>query len=168
MMTDSVMAIFSTTNVIAGTTALQLVEEGKLDLDAPGQAVRTRDRPKLGARRIRRRWKSGAPCTHSAIPIRCSAHSGATSPLSSCSCTRAGFGCDFSNEQYNRLATEQGQPSIVVATCKSLMNPPRKSEAGWVWQLSRSGDAATRGRSSAAADLAASPVHSEPSVTAAS
>lgn len=35
MTTDSVCAIFSTTKAITGTVCLQLVEEGKLDLDAP-------------------------------------------------------------------------------------------------------------------------------------
>src|SRR2546425_13379443 len=35
MTTDSVFGIFSTTKAITGTAALQLVEEGKLDLDAP-------------------------------------------------------------------------------------------------------------------------------------
>ena len=35
MTTDSVMAIFSTTKAITGLTALQLMEEGKLDFDAP-------------------------------------------------------------------------------------------------------------------------------------
>ena len=35
MTTDSVFAIFSTTKAITGLTVLQLVEEGRLDLDAP-------------------------------------------------------------------------------------------------------------------------------------
>ena len=42
MTTDSVFAIFSTTKAITGTAILQLVEQGKLDLDAPGQDLRTR------------------------------------------------------------------------------------------------------------------------------
>ena len=37
MTTDSVFAIFSTTKAITGTGALQLVEEGKLDLDVPAK-----------------------------------------------------------------------------------------------------------------------------------
>ena len=37
MTTDTVFAIFSTTKAITGTAALQLVEEGKLDLDAPAK-----------------------------------------------------------------------------------------------------------------------------------
>ncbi len=35
MTTDSAFAIFSTTKAITATAALQLVEQGKLDLDAP-------------------------------------------------------------------------------------------------------------------------------------
>jgi methyl acetate hydrolase len=37
MTTDTVFAIFSTTKAITGTAALQLVEDGKLDLDAPAE-----------------------------------------------------------------------------------------------------------------------------------
>ena len=37
MTTDTVFGIFSTTKAITGTAALQLVEEGKLDLDAPAK-----------------------------------------------------------------------------------------------------------------------------------
>lgn len=37
MTTDTVFAIFSTTKAITGTTVLQCVEEGKLDLDAPAK-----------------------------------------------------------------------------------------------------------------------------------
>ena len=37
MTTDSVFAIFSTTKAITGTACLQLVEDGKLDLDAPAK-----------------------------------------------------------------------------------------------------------------------------------
>src|SRR5215218_5847265 len=37
MTTDTVFAIFSTTKAITGTAALQLVEDGRLDLDAPAK-----------------------------------------------------------------------------------------------------------------------------------
>ena len=37
MTTDSVFRIFSTTKAITGTAVMQLVEEGKLDLDAPAK-----------------------------------------------------------------------------------------------------------------------------------
>jgi len=35
MTTDTVLAIFSTTKAVTGLTALQLLEEGRLDFDAP-------------------------------------------------------------------------------------------------------------------------------------
>src|SRR4051794_21924148 len=38
MTADTVFAIFSTTKAITGTAALQLVEDGKLDLDAPAKS----------------------------------------------------------------------------------------------------------------------------------
>jgi len=41
MTTDTVFGIFSTTKAITGTAALQLVEEGKLDLDAPAKTYVT-------------------------------------------------------------------------------------------------------------------------------
>ena len=44
MTTDTVFAIFSTTKAITGTAALQLVEQGKLDLDAPAKTYV----PKIG------------------------------------------------------------------------------------------------------------------------
>src|SRR5580700_5419975 len=37
MTTDTVFAIYSTSKAITGTAALQCVEEGKLDLDAPAK-----------------------------------------------------------------------------------------------------------------------------------
>ena len=37
MTTDTVMAIWSTTKALTGTCAMQLVEEGKLELDDPAQ-----------------------------------------------------------------------------------------------------------------------------------
>ena len=39
MTTDTVVCIFSCTKAITGTAAMQLVEEGRLDLDAPGQEL---------------------------------------------------------------------------------------------------------------------------------
>ena len=48
MTSDSVFAIFSTTKAITGTAVLQLVEEGKLDLDAPAKTYA----PDLGKLRV--------------------------------------------------------------------------------------------------------------------
>jgi methyl acetate hydrolase len=41
--TDTVFAIFSTTKAITGTAALKLVEDGKLDLEAPALRFLQRD-----------------------------------------------------------------------------------------------------------------------------
>lgn len=48
MTTDSVFALFSTTKAITSTAALQLVEEGRLDLDAPA----SRYAPDIGALQV--------------------------------------------------------------------------------------------------------------------
>ncbi len=48
MTTDSIFAIFSPTKAITGTAVLQLVEEGRLDLDAPAKRYAPRDRQAPG------------------------------------------------------------------------------------------------------------------------
>ncbi|MET3804059.1 methyl acetate hydrolase [Nakamurella sp. UYEF19] len=111
MTTDTVMAIFSTTKAITGTTALQLVEEGKLDLDAPAKEYV----PAIGDIQVLDGFDdAGNPV------LRAPKSDITTKQLL---LHTAGFGYDFFNEQYNRLATEHGQPSIVAATRKSLMSP---------------------------------------------
>ena len=52
MTTDTVMAIFSCTKAVAGTAVMQCVEDGLVDLDAPGQAIRARHRQGAGAGRL--------------------------------------------------------------------------------------------------------------------
>lgn len=108
---DTVCAIFSTTKAIAGTACLQLVEEGRLDLDAPAkeyvrqladiQVIEGFDKdgkPKL--RPPRRDVTTRHLLTHT-----------------------AGFTYDFFNETYTRLANEQGQPWVVDASWKSIKTP---------------------------------------------
>jgi methyl acetate hydrolase len=109
MTTDTVFAIFSTTKAITGTAALQLLEEGKLDLDAPAknyapdvaklQVIESFDdegEPRLRA--PKREITTRRLLTHT-----------------------AGLGYDFFNETYNRLAQEKGQPSVIAASKKALM-----------------------------------------------
>lgn len=111
MTTDSVFAIFSTTKAITATAVLQLVEEGKLDLDAPAkryapdiaklqviEGFDAQGRPKL------------RPPKRDITTRMLLVHTG-------------GFGYDFFNETYNRLAQEHGQPSVVTASKESLMTP---------------------------------------------
>ena len=45
----------------------------------------------------------------------------------------AGFGYDFFNEQYNRLATDHGQPSVITAS-KASINTPLLFDPGEQWE----------------------------------
>ena len=111
MTTDSVFAIFSTTKAITGTAVLQLVEEGKLDLDAPAKTYA----PDIGTLHVIEGFDdSGNP------RLRAPKREITTRMLL---LHTAGFGYDFFNEQYNRLASEKGQPSVVTSLKKSLMTP---------------------------------------------
>ncbi len=111
MTTDTVFAIFSTTKAITGTAVLQLVEEGRLDLDAPAKTYA----PKIGELKVIEGFDSaGAP------KLRAPKRDITTRMLL---LHTAGLGYDFFNETYNRLATEHGQPSVVSASVKSIMTP---------------------------------------------
>lgn len=111
MTTDDVFAIFSTTKAITGTAVLQLVEEGKLDLDAPAATYA----PDIGKLKVIDGFDAGgAPILRDpARPI-------TTKQLL---LHTAGFGYDFFSETYNRLAQEHGQPSVITASKASLMTP---------------------------------------------
>lgn len=111
MTTDTVCAIFSTTKAVAGTAALQLVEDGKLDLDAPAKGYL----PEIGRLQVLDGFDAdGKP------RLRAPRRDVTTRMLL---LHTAGLGYDFFNEQYNRLATEHGQPSVVTASKASLMTP---------------------------------------------
>ncbi len=121
MTTDSVFAIFSTTKAVAATAALQLVEEGKLDLDAPAKSyvpdigeIQVLDgfdaagKPKL--RRPKRDITTRMLLLHT-----------------------AGFGYDIFNRNYQRLAQEHGQPSVISAT-KAALRTPLLFDPGEQWE----------------------------------
>ena len=111
MTTDSVFAIFSTTKAITGTAALQLVEEGRLDLDAPAKKYA----PEIGKLQVLEGFDAdGKP------RLRAPKRDVTTRMLL---LHTAGFGYDFFNEQYNRLAQEHGQPSVITASKASLRTP---------------------------------------------
>ena len=111
MTTDTVFAIFSTTKAITGTAVLQLVEEGRLDLDAPAKTYA----PKIGELKVIEGFDAaGAP------KLRAPKRDITTRMLL---LHTAGLGYDFFNETYHRLATEHGQPSVVSASVKSIMTP---------------------------------------------
>src|SRR5215470_5289418 len=111
MTTDTNFAIFSTTKAITGTAALQLVEEGKLDLDAPAKKYV----PEIGKLLVIEGFDaSGEP------RLRAPKRDVTTRMLL---LHTAGMGYDFFNETYNRLAQEKGQPSVITASKASLMTP---------------------------------------------
>lgn len=108
---NSVFAIMSTTKAITSTTALQCVEEGLLDLDAPAKEYA----PALRDLKVIDGFDSGGN------PI--------LRPPKQDPTTRqlllhtAGFAYDFFDETYKRLADEHGQPSVVSATRASIETP---------------------------------------------
>ena len=111
MSTDTVFAIFSTTKAITATAALQLVESGQLDLDAPA----ARYAPAIGQLQVLESVDE---------------HGNArTRPPKTQVTTRqllthtGGFGYDFFNENYKRLADAGKQPSVITATRAALQTP---------------------------------------------
>jgi methyl acetate hydrolase len=118
---DTVCAIFSTTKAIAGTACLQLVEDGALDLDAPAKQYA----PALGDVGVLDGFDDdGAPRT------RAPKRDVTTRMLLT---HTAGFGYDFFNEHYNRLAQDHGQPSVITASHASI-NTPLLFEPGERWE----------------------------------
>ena len=111
MTTDSVFAIFSTTKAITGTTCLQLVEDGKLDLDVPAKTYA----PEIGKLQVLDGFDdAGKP------KLRAPKRDITTRMLL---LHTAGFGYDFFNENYNQLAQNHGQPSVITASHASIRTP---------------------------------------------
>jgi methyl acetate hydrolase len=111
MTTDTVFAIFSTTKAIAGTAVMQCVEEGKLDLDAPSKTYA----PDISQLQVLDGFDAaGKP------RLRPPKREITTRMLM---LHTAGLGYDFFNAQYNRLAQEQGQPSVITCSKASIMTP---------------------------------------------
>jgi methyl acetate hydrolase len=111
MTTDTVFAIFSTTKAITGVAALQLVEDGRLDLDAPARQyapgladIQVLDGFDDDGNPLLRPPKRDITAKHLLLHT-------------------AGFAYDFFNEQYNRLATHHGQPSIITSSRRALQTP---------------------------------------------
>ncbi len=124
---DSVFAIFSTTKAITGTVALQCVEEGLLDLDAPAETYA----PALGRLQVIDGFDAaGQPQVRA--PRR---------PVTArmLMLHTAGFGYDFFNETYRRLAETQGQPSVVTAS-RAALETPLLFDPGTRWEYGTSID----------------------------
>ncbi len=121
MTTDTICAIFSTTKAVAGTAALQLVEDGSLDLDAPAKQYA----PAIGELQVLDGFDDdGQP------RLRAPKRDITTRMLL---LHTAGFGYDFFNENYNRLATEHGQPSVITAS-KAALTTPLLHDPGDAWE----------------------------------
>lgn len=111
MTTDSIFGIFSTTKAITATAVLQLVEEGKLDLDEPAK----RYAPEIGKLQVIESFDDkGDPI------LRAPKRDITTRMLMT---HTAGLSYDFINHTYNRLAQEKDQPSVITATKACLMTP---------------------------------------------
>jgi len=111
MTLDTVFAIFSTTKAIAGTAVMQCVEEGLLDLDAPASQYA----PAIGELQVLEGFDDkGEPI------LRRPTREITTRMLM---LHTAGFGYDFFNENYSRLAKDHGQPSVVSGSFASIKTP---------------------------------------------
>lgn len=111
MTTDTVFAIFSATKAITGTAVMQLVEESKLELDAPAKNYV----PDIGKLQVIEGFtEDGSP------KLRAPKRDITTRMLM---LHTAGFGYDFFNKTYARLAREQQQSSVTTASKGALMTP---------------------------------------------
>lgn len=108
---DTVFALFSTTKTITGTTALQCVEEGLLDLDAPAKEYA----PAISDLQVIEGFdNTGQP------KLRAPKSDVTTRQLM---LHTAGFGYDFFSETYKKLAEEHEQPSIITCSRASIETP---------------------------------------------
>lgn len=118
---DDVFALFSTTKAITATAALQLVETDRLDLDRPAQDYA----PEIGTLQVLDGFdKQGEPI------LRAPKTDVTTRQLLT---HTGGFGYDFFDQNYSRLAEEHGQPSVITAS-KSALTTPLLFDPGERWQ----------------------------------
>jgi len=111
MTTESAFALFSTTKAITATAVLQLVEDGKLDLDAPAREYA----PDIGRLQVIEGFDDAGNAK-----LRAPKRDITTKALLT---HTAGLGYDFFNAHYARLAETKGQPSVITATKAALMTP---------------------------------------------
>ena len=121
MSEDTVFAIFSTTKAITGTTALQCVEEGLLDLDAPAKTYA----PAIGELQVIDGFDdAGQPILRApktdVTTRQLMLHTG-------------GFGYDFFSETYKRLAEDFEQPSVLTSS-RAALETPLLFDPGAKWE----------------------------------
>ncbi len=127
MAIDDVFAIFSTTKAITGTACLQLVEDGKLDLDAPAKNYA----PDIGKLQVLEGFDNdGNP------KLRPPKRDITTRMLL---LHTAGFAYNLFNESYNRLTNDHGYPSVITASKESI-NTPLLFDPGEQWEYGSSID----------------------------
>ena len=126
MTTDSVFALFSLTKAVTATAALQLVEQGRLDLDAPAK----RYAPEIGTLEVLEGFDdAGAP------KLRPPKREITTRMLL---LHTAGFGYPFWNPICKRLA-DQGEP-IPRSGMKRTLMTPLLFDPGERWEYGRGVD----------------------------
>jgi methyl acetate hydrolase len=126
MTADSVFALFSLTKAITATAALQLVEQGRLDLDAPAASYA----PEIGTLQVLEGFdEAGAP------KLRPPKRQITTRMLL---LHTAGFGYPFWNPLYKRLA-ELGEP-IPRSGMKRALMTPLLFDPGERWEYGRGVD----------------------------
>ncbi len=121
MTLDTVFAIFSCTKAITGTAIMQLVKEGKLDLDAPAKTYA----PDLAEVQVLDGFGAdGKP------QLRAPKRDITTRMLM---LHIAGFGYEFFNAKLLENANVTGQPSVVTST-KAAFGAPLLFDPGDAWE----------------------------------
>lgn len=118
---ETTFGLWSTTKAVTATAALQQVEDGALDLDAPAAKYA----PAIGDLKVIEGFDDqGEPILREpkaqVTTRQLLTHTG-------------GFAYDFFNETYARLATEHGQPSVATCT-KAALTTPLTFDPGERWQ----------------------------------
>ena len=121
MTTDTVFAIFSCTKAITGTAILALVEDGKLDLDAPAKTYA----PEIGKAQVMDGIDAdGKP------KLRAPKRDVTTRMLM---LHTAGFGYEFFNEKLRDSAKVTGQQSVITSS-KAALGAPLLFDPGEQWE----------------------------------
>jgi methyl acetate hydrolase len=127
MTNDTTLRIASVTKAITGTACLQLVEDGRLDLDAPAK----HHAPGLAKVQVLEGFgPDGSP------QLRPPKRDMTTRNLL---LHTAGFAYDFCNESYARLAREHGQVSVSAAS-RAALDTPILFDPGEQWEYGTSID----------------------------